>query len=212
MEGEKLIEAALFVSADPISLEELSRISGLSREDAKAIVKKLMQSYQEMDSALEVRKIGDDQYFMQAKDSLAAPLIDLVKPTVGQDVLKTLAIIALRQPVTQAEVVKARGYSTYHHVKELAGKEFISAVPKGRTKELSTTKKFADYFGLSSDLVELKKKVGELMRAAPSVVKETEPPIEPKESEAPAVEENEVPKAVEENGAPSATGELEKIQ
>lgn len=187
MEGDKLIEAALFVSADPIALEELSRISGLSREDAKVAVERLVKSYQEMGSALEIRKIGDDQYFMQAKDSLAAPLVELVKPTLGQEVLKTLAIVALRQPVTQAEVVKTRGYSTYHHVKELVGKEFISAVPKGRTKELATTKKFADYFGLSSDLVELKKRVGELMRATSSETKESAAPSSLDSSEAQSV-------------------------
>ncbi|MFQ5815159.1 MAG: SMC-Scp complex subunit ScpB [Candidatus Hydrothermarchaeaceae archaeon] len=133
MEGEKLIEAALFVSSEPIAIGELSRISGLKKTEAERAVERLMRSYEEMGSALEIKSIGENQYFMQAKDSFAAPLIDLVKPAVGQEVLKTLAIIALRQPVTQAVVVKARGHSAYQHVKELLGKEFISAEPKGRT-------------------------------------------------------------------------------
>ncbi|MEE9594475.1 MAG: SMC-Scp complex subunit ScpB [Candidatus Hydrothermarchaeales archaeon] len=172
MDGEKLIEAALFISTEPMAIGELSRISGLKETGAKKAVKRLMRSYEEMGSALVIKRIGEDQYFMQAKDSFAAPLTDLVKPAVGQEVLKTLSIIALRQPVTQSEVVKARGHSTYQHVKELLGKEFILAEPKGRTKELCTTKKFADYFGLSHDLVELKKRVGEMMRSEPVAVEE----------------------------------------
>jgi segregation and condensation protein B len=165
MEGEKLIEAALFVSSEPVAIGELSKISGLGKARVKKAVEKLMHSYRKMESALEIRRIGEDKYFMQAKDAFSAPLVELVKPAVGDEILKTLAIIALRQPVTQAEVVRARGHSAYQHVKELIGKEFISARPKGRTKELSTTDKFADYFGLSHDLVELKKSVSDMLRS-----------------------------------------------
>ncbi len=167
MEGDRLIEAALFVSTDPIDIGELSRISGLKTNNVKKAVKGLMKTYSEMGSALEIRKIGDDQYFMQAKDSFAAPLVDLVKPAVGDEVLKTLSMIALRQPVVQSDLVKARGSSVYQQVKELIGKEFITAEPLGRTKELRTTRKFADYFGLSDDLVELKKRVAEMLRSEP---------------------------------------------
>ncbi|MFQ5815158.1 MAG: hypothetical protein ACE5G7_01520 [Candidatus Hydrothermarchaeaceae archaeon] len=39
---------------------------------------------------------------------------------------------------------------------------------------MSTTKKFADYFGLSDDLVELKKRVGEMLRGEPGFVEELE--------------------------------------
>ncbi|MEE8167935.1 MAG: SMC-Scp complex subunit ScpB [Candidatus Hydrothermarchaeales archaeon] len=160
---QQLVEAALFVSNDPISVEELSRILGLKKGKVKKIIDGLIKGYEEKESALEIRRIGKDQYFMQARDAFAAPLIDLVKPAVSQDVLKTLSLVALRQPITQAEVIKARGYVGYVHVKALLNKEFLSAEPKGRTKLLSTTQKFADYFGLSNDLVELKKRMGKML-------------------------------------------------
>lgn len=159
MNSSQLVEAALFVSTNPISIGELSRVSGMPQEEVKNVLERLAENYRSRESALEIRKIGDDQYMMQVKDVFAAPLLSLVKPAVSSEVLKTLSVIALKQPVAQAEVVKARGYSTYVHVKELVGKEFISAAPKGRTKILTTTKKFADYFALPPKIEELKKSI-----------------------------------------------------
>lgn len=160
MKTKQLIEAALFVSTDPVSIDELRRITGISsREELNDAIKTLIREYEEKNSALEIRRIGDDSFIMQAKDAYSAPLLDLVKPVVSDEVLKTLSIIALRQPITQAEVVKARGYCTYAHVKELLAKEFIAAEPKGRTKVLTTTRKFADYFSLPSEVLQLKKEL-----------------------------------------------------
>ncbi len=162
---QHLIEAALFVSTDPISVETLCDISGAEPGEVREIVDNLIIQYREKGSALEIRKIGEDHYVMQAMELFAVPLQDLVKPAVGQEVLKTLSLIALRQPVTQAEIVKARGYSTYAHIRELVSKDFIMAVPKGRTKMLTTTKKFADYFSFPSEITELKKEMARQLQA-----------------------------------------------
>jgi segregation and condensation protein B len=167
MKDEQLIEAALFVSTDPISLEKLARISGIGTKKVKVIVEGLKKMYEERGSAIEIRSIGDDQYIMQAKDIFAAPLLDLVKPDVSQEVLKTLSLVALKQPITQAEVVKSRGYLTYTHVKELVNKEFIHAEPKGRTKLLTTTKKFSDYFGFPQDIEGVKKELARQLEVGP---------------------------------------------
>jgi segregation and condensation protein B len=165
MRTEQLVEAALFVCTDPISLEELWKITGAaSKREIRQIVEHLKKELEDRDSAIEIRKIGDDHYIMQARDEFSEPLIHLVKPAVSEGVLKTLSVIALKQPITQADVVKSRGYITYAHVKELVNKDFISAEPKGRTKLLTTTQKFADYFGLrSDDLTELKKQIGNML-------------------------------------------------
>ncbi len=161
--AQHLIEAALFVSTDPISIETLCDISGAEALEVRGIIENLIMQYGEKKSALEIRKIGKEHYVMQAMELFAVPLQNLVKPAVSQEILKTLSLIAIRQPVTQSEIVKARGYSTYAHIKELASKDFIMAVPKGRTKMLTTTKKFADYFGFSSDLPDLKKQLGGML-------------------------------------------------
>jgi segregation and condensation protein B len=130
------------------------------------VIKELQESYEKQDSAIEIRKIGRDLFIMQAREVFAAPLLELVKPTVSQEVLKTLSLIALKQPIMQAEVVKSRGPVTYQHVKELLGKEFITAHPTGRTKIIHTTRKFADYFGFSPNLEELKKEIAKQLGKA----------------------------------------------
>jgi len=164
MKIKQLVEAALFVSTNPLSLEELSKITGERKERVEKLVKELMNEYKARESAIEIRRIGDEHYFMQAKEAYAVSLMELVKPAISQSVLKTLSLIALKQPITQAEVVKARGCSAYSHVKELVNKEFISAQKKGRTKMLKTTKKFSDYFGFSYDTEKLKKEIAERLR------------------------------------------------
>ncbi len=157
---KNLIEAALFVATDPVSLEELNRVTGLPVERIKGYIEELIKDYKGRDGGLEVIRIGDDRYAMQAKNEYAEILKDFVKPAVEGEVLKTLAYIALKQPVLQAEVVKARGYLTYEHVKTLVAKEFITAEPSGRSKLLQTTKKFADYFNFPQDIEKLKRILG----------------------------------------------------
>ena len=159
LDSRQLVEATLFISTDPVSMKKLEEISGAGPGEIERIVKGLQESYEAQESAIEIRRIGKDRFIMQAKDVFAAPLLDMVKPTVSQEVLKTLSLIALKQPITQAEVVKSRGHSTYSHVKELLNKEFISTFPTGRTKILHTTRKFADYFSFPPEVSELKKEM-----------------------------------------------------
>lgn len=163
MNQAKLVEASLFISSEPLSLERLSEISGLSREEVRVAVEELRRSYASIDSAIEVKGVGGDSYLMRVKDSLYAGVAELVQPDLPHEALKTLSYIALKQPVLQAEVVKARGEKVYAHVKLLAEKEFVNAQPQGRTKLLTTTEKFSSYFGLSRDIVELKKEIGSLL-------------------------------------------------
>jgi len=163
LHAKQVIEAALFVSSDPVSVDKLAELTGKTPDEVRALIEELRRDYAARDSALEIRSIGGDYYLMQAREALSGLLIELVKPAVAQEVLKTLSLIALRQPVTQAEVVKARGSAAYAHVKELVAKGFVSASPAGRTKMLTTTEKFSDYFGFSRDIAEVKKQIGELL-------------------------------------------------
>jgi segregation and condensation protein B len=67
-----------------------------------------------------------------------------------------LVFIALKQPIIQSELVAQRGTHSYDHIRDLVDKKFVDAVPEGRSKLLTTTQLFADYFGLDNDRVKLK--------------------------------------------------------
>jgi segregation and condensation protein B len=166
MRPEQLIEAALFVSTDPVPLDRLSQIAGLPREEIPPIIEALKEAYEKRESALEIREVGA-AYIMQAKELFYQPLLNLMKPAVPPEVMKTLSLIALKQPVTQAEIVRSRGDSAYHHIRGLISKGFLEAVPQGRTKLLTTTRKFADYFGFEDDLGEIKKRLAALLEGSP---------------------------------------------
>ena len=64
-------------------------------------------------------------------------------------VQKTLAIIAFKNPVLQAEVIKIRGNKAYDHIKLLKDEGLLISEKSGRTKLLKLTPQFYDYFDIA---------------------------------------------------------------
>jgi len=143
------IEAALFASGRTISLNELACLSGLSLERAGAIADELAGEYSSRQSGIEIRRIGDG-YSMQVRFGLAGRIISFAPREIEAPLIRTLAIIAYRQPIKQSHLVEIRGNKSYDHVKELETRGLINAEKQGHTKLLTTTRGFADYFGISS--------------------------------------------------------------
>jgi len=163
LDAKQIVEAGLFLSTEPVPLGRLAELAGVERERVQEIVERLREEYSARGSAIQILRVDEERYVMQVKPEVAALAGELAKPEVSRELLKTLAIIALRQPVTQAEVVKMRGSSAYAHVKELVSLGFVESVRAGRTRMLTTTKKFADYFGLSRNLEEQKKQIARML-------------------------------------------------
>ena len=78
---------------------------------------------------------------------------------MSRGLLRVLSIIAYHEPVQQADIVKVVGNRTYEYVKDLEMRGLIKWERKGRTKMLSTTPHFEDYFGAKKAQIkkELKK-------------------------------------------------------
>ncbi|MGZ4880302.1 MAG: SMC-Scp complex subunit ScpB [Halobacteriota archaeon] len=161
MNDRDLIEAALFVAGRPLTLLELESIVN-SNADVEGIVASLVKEYNE-GGALEIVQ-ADKDVVMQVKSEYA----DAVRPIAQRDletpVLRTLAVIAFHQPVTQSKVAEIRGNKAYGHVHELEAHKLIESAPHGRTRLLRTTKAFADYFGFETEsLEEIKQSIGLLL-------------------------------------------------
>ncbi len=59
-----------------------------------------------------------------------------------------------------------RGSGAYDHIKDLIERGFVESVPYGRSRQLSTTLLFADYFGLKrNDPKAIKEKILELLKS-----------------------------------------------
>lgn len=163
IDSKPLIEAALFAAGKALSLKDLSRLSGLSEENARSLAEELVRDYSARESGIEIRGF-EDRYVMQVRASLARDVISVAPREIDAPLIRTLAIIAYKQPLKQSDLAEIRGNKSYSHVKELEQMGLINAKKTGRTKVLTTTKGFAEYFGLGSDSPEFVR--GMVMRSS----------------------------------------------
>lgn len=153
------IEAALFVAGRPLGLEELSSKLELKQDLIKNIINELAFEFLDRTTAIEIVQIGD-KYSMQIKPEYTEKVAKFAAGgLIPQRIMRTLTIIALKQPILKSKLIKIRGSGAYEHVKWLLDNEFISAIKKGRTHELTTNQKFAETFGFSTNVEEMKKQI-----------------------------------------------------
>ncbi len=162
------LEAALYAAGRPMSLQELAELIGKAESTTQRLLRDLGAEYGRRRSALEVIELPRDRFAMQLKPDLTPRVARLIPGgLMSYATLQTLVFIALKQPILQSDLVLQRGTHAYDHVKELEEKKFIQSTPEGRSKVLTTTQLFADYFGLDSDVIrmkaQLKKKMEDLI-------------------------------------------------
>ncbi|MEM2103997.1 MAG: SMC-Scp complex subunit ScpB [Candidatus Bathyarchaeia archaeon] len=160
-----LVEAALYVAGRPLNLAELCAVlKTRSKNKAKKLVKTLAADYACRNTALEILELKDERYVLQLKAEFTPHVKKLVKkPLLSTGPLKTLAYIALRQPISQKRVVEVRGRHAYEHIKLLKEMELVASERKGRSTVLKTTVYFADYFGLSHDTPTMKRELKKIL-------------------------------------------------
>ena len=151
-DNKRLLEAALFMASEPLELERISKIVGISSLGyLKGILNELEQEYQEKGFHLLENREGwmfqVDNKFLPHVASLT-PYSDLPE---GQK--RTLALVAYKEPLMQAEVIKTQGNKAYTYIKHLVKKGLIKAEKHGRTKSLSLTQEFERYFGENKEAI-----------------------------------------------------------
>ena len=146
-DAHRVMIAALFMSTKAVSLDELSKISGVSILEARKHASEMIDQFNRKNDAIEiVEDVGG--YRMKVR----APYDEKVSHLAGSGELspaelKTLAFIAYKQPLIQSQLVQVRSNTAYDHLQVLLEKGFVSREPKGRTYILRTTRKFSEYFG-----------------------------------------------------------------
>ncbi len=147
---KSVIEAALFASGRTLSTRELADLSGLSEERVRAVADDLAAEYAQLGARAWRSRASERAMPCRSDPAWLPQVVTLAPRELEAPLIRTLAIIAYKQPLKQSELVEIRGNKGYEHVKELEKRGLISAVKQGRTKALSTTRAFADYFGLAS--------------------------------------------------------------
>ncbi len=146
----RLIEAALFISARPMSLEELRTLTGVG---ALGYLKKTIESigkeYNERESSIEIVE-SDGKYEMRISGPYAQRVKQFAQDTeISKPALRTLAYIAKHDGVLKSELAKRIGSVIYADVKELSEAGFVKPKKAGRTSQLFLTEKFKKYFVLN---------------------------------------------------------------
>ena len=176
------VESVLFASGRPLSVKELTDALGLS--DYRVVqrgLRTLEQTYAHRQTALEVRRVGD-RYALQLREEFVSGVQAVTPVEMSARTLKALTLIAYHQPVLQSNLVRMVGDSAYEEVQRLRGMNLIHTEPKGSTLELTTTRRFAEYFGIASTKPEeirrfLEAKLG-VAAPAPTSATDAPPPSE----------------------------------
>ena len=150
------IEAALFVTARAMHPVEIAELLGAPEDEVESALLDLMFDYSSREGALEID--DEDGYIIQVRTEHLSIVEKLCPVELKPAVLKTLTIIALKEPIRQS-VLKELRSSAYEHVAELVEKGLISRHrdKNGRSFNLKTTQKFAEYFKLKGDAKTLAK-------------------------------------------------------
>lgn len=151
------IEAVLFTTAKALKLKEIAEILGSEADETEEAILELIMDYSSRDSALEID--DEDGYILQLKVEHMDIVEKLCPVELKPAVLKTLTVIALKEPIRQSYLKDLRGSNAYEHVQELVEKGLISKNKdkNGRSFNIKTTAKFAEYFKLKGDAKALAK-------------------------------------------------------
>ncbi|MEM8790755.1 MAG: SMC-Scp complex subunit ScpB [Pseudomonadota bacterium] len=152
-EQERMVEAILFASAEPMSLAQIEeRLPHGS--DPKEALEHLRKRYE--GRGVRVTKVGTGWAFRTAPDLGFLMRRDAVETRkLSRAAIETLAIIAYHQPVTRAEIEEIRGVSVSRGtVDMLLELEWIRLGRRrespGRPVTFVVTQAFLDHFGLES--------------------------------------------------------------
>jgi segregation and condensation protein B len=170
------VEAVLFASGKPLAVKEIADALGLDDyRPVQRAVRTLEQTYGNRQSALEVRRVGD-RYALQLQEKYV-PTVHAVTPVeMTPRTLRALTLIAYHQPILQSNLVRMIGDVAYEEVQRLRGIGLIHTDPKGSTLELTTTRRFAEYFGIASTRPEeIRRFLEQKLGVAPAVPAPTSP-------------------------------------
>ncbi|MFQ3184699.1 MAG: segregation and condensation protein B [Alteromonas macleodii] len=152
-EQERMVEAILFATADPVTIKELQGRMPHGCDAAEALVY-LRKRYD--GRGVSLVKIGDAWALRTASDLGFLMQKETVETRkLSRAAVETLAIVAYHQPVTRAEIEEIRGVSVSRGtVDQLIELEWIRfgrrRMTPGRPVTFVVTQDFLDHFGLES--------------------------------------------------------------
>lgn len=156
-QSKKIIEALLFVSDKPVSLDALKDVlKSLESTEIRTIIEELNAEYSSSGRSFSIKEIAggfqiltDPVYSRWISALYKRPPDKLTGPS-----LETLAIIAYKQPLTRSQIELIRGVNVDGVLHTLEERSFIRSRGRleapGRPILYGTTAEFLQHFGLKS--------------------------------------------------------------
>lgn len=171
-----LLEALLFVSGTPVTVEQLAKIlEEFPPADILEALRQLTQEYEAEGKGIKIFEVAGG-YQMVTKRELAPWVKRFLQQAplrLSRQCLETLAIVAYRQPITRLEIEQVRGVSADSSLQTLLEKGMVQILGRkevlGRPFLYGTSTVFLERFGLESlqDLPKLE----EIVKTDESAVK-----------------------------------------
>lgn len=161
-ELKAIIEALLFVSAEPVPLDRLMVALGtVSKSAVKQAVQSLREDCDREGRGVQLAELAGG-YQIVTRIEYAPWIRRLAKakasPKLSRSAMESLAIIAYKQPIVRADIEQIRGVEVSGVLRTLLERKLIRMVGRkdvpGRPIMYGTTKLFLQQFGLS-DLAHL---------------------------------------------------------
>jgi segregation and condensation protein B len=150
------LEALLFATSRPLSTRVLARNLDLSEEHTLRLLGTLASDLERPERGLQLRE-NAGTWRLETKP-IHANLVSSIRRAKGerpltQQALETLAVVALRQPVTGDEVAAIRGVDSAATLDTLHKRKLIAKATPRRADAIGvrwrTTQGFLDLFGLA---------------------------------------------------------------
>ncbi|MDQ6663111.1 MAG: SMC-Scp complex subunit ScpB [Acidobacteriota bacterium] len=161
-ELKAVIEAIVYITDEPLSMEQIAGALGQPRERISTLLEELVAEFEKPEHGLSLREIAGG-FKMTTKPEhheAVRAFVKSLKPPMKLSLasLETLAVIAYKQPITAPEIMEIRGVQGASVLKTLLDRKLIAAAGRknvvGKPILYKTTREFMVQFGLR-DLNEL---------------------------------------------------------
>jgi len=152
MDLKKQTEAILFSCGRTIELEELAKLIRSTESSVKKELRALQKEYDTRESPIMLIEEGT-AWKMSVREAYLKT-VRKITPYMefSKTIMETLAVVAWKQPILQADVIKIRTNKAYEHIAELEKMGFLAKERHGRSFLLKLSQKFYDYFDLRDDM------------------------------------------------------------
>ena len=199
-DDKKKVEAVLFTTGKLMTLPDIAAAVDINDQAyLKEVMDSLKIDFSTRDSALNIQQV-DDKYRLNIRKEYGYLANKLLGTTeLDGPAIKTLAVIALKNPALQSDIIKLRGNKAYDHIAVLKEQNLIEIKgKKGRSNIIELAAHFYDYFDTAADDVKQK------FEAIQEQLKNKNNPTAPNETPPTTTEQASTP----DSATPPTVGEL----